>query len=234
MDERLVLDVGKRQIVVDRTLTVGRGENTDIRFARDTALSRAHARFTPTSTGCFLEDLGSTNGTFVNGQQVTSTRRLQRGDLVRIGDQELRVGLARTEAAGDSHWVSSASNPGMDATRPAHLFELITRLTTDALAAGDSAQAERLATAHLQRFLADARRRDADRNLVTPAARLALTLARSLGDTRWLDYVLELYDELEQPADHALLREVLDVAHALPNSSPLRVETWAVRHGPQP
>jgi hypothetical protein len=49
-----------------------------------------HARFEPRRDGIWIEDIGSTNGTFVNGIRLTRERRLTAGDVVRIGETDLR------------------------------------------------------------------------------------------------------------------------------------------------
>ena len=43
--------------------------------------------------GLWVEDVGSTNGTFVNGARVTTPRRLGKGDVVRVGQTDFRVEL---------------------------------------------------------------------------------------------------------------------------------------------
>ena len=70
---------------------VGREAGTAIRLDGDDYVSARHARIEPRPDGAWLEDLGSTNGTFVNGLRVEGGRRLQAGDVVRIGSTELRV-----------------------------------------------------------------------------------------------------------------------------------------------
>ena len=71
-------------------LTVGRGETNDIPIPADEYASARHARFEPRRDGVWIEDVGSTNGTFVNGIRVTRQRRLAPGDVVRIGETDLR------------------------------------------------------------------------------------------------------------------------------------------------
>ncbi len=71
-------------------LTVGRGANNDVPLPQDEYASARHARFEPRHDGVWLEDLGSTNGTFVNGIRMTRERRLTAGDVVRIGETDLR------------------------------------------------------------------------------------------------------------------------------------------------
>ncbi len=52
----------------------------------DAQVSRQHARLTLSGTGYLLQDLGSTNGTFVNGQRVTGEHPLSAGELVALGE----------------------------------------------------------------------------------------------------------------------------------------------------
>ena len=71
-------------------LTVGRGGTNDLQLPDDEYASSRHARFEPRRDGVWLEDIGSTNGTYVNGIRVTRERRLAPGDLIRIGETDLR------------------------------------------------------------------------------------------------------------------------------------------------
>jgi predicted component of type VI protein secretion system len=57
----------------------------------DRNVSRRHARFTRASGAIFIEDLGSLTGTRLNGERITSRRRLRPGDLVEIGAFDLVV-----------------------------------------------------------------------------------------------------------------------------------------------
>ena len=71
-------------------LFVGRGGTNDIQLEGDDYSSTRHARIEPRADGVWLEDVGSTNGTFVNGIKLTQPRKLVPGDLVRIGATDLR------------------------------------------------------------------------------------------------------------------------------------------------
>lgn len=73
-----------------RPLTVGRGGNNDVPLPRDEYASSRHARFEARRDGVYVEDIGSTNGTFVNGIRLTRDRRLAPGDVVRVGETDLR------------------------------------------------------------------------------------------------------------------------------------------------
>jgi hypothetical protein len=69
--------------------TFGRSDNADIRVD-DAFASSAHARIFPRAEFMYLEDMGSTNGTYLNGRQVKSAERLKMADTIRIGDSEYR------------------------------------------------------------------------------------------------------------------------------------------------
>ena len=64
---------------------------TLIRLDADTTVSSRHATLSKRTDGLWVEDAGSTNGTFVNGARVTSARLLQPGDVIRIGHTDLLV-----------------------------------------------------------------------------------------------------------------------------------------------
>lgn len=70
-------------------IEIGR-EGTGIALAADAQTSRRHAMITATQAGMQLQDLGSTNGTYVNGVKVT-TALLRMGDIIKIGSSEFRV-----------------------------------------------------------------------------------------------------------------------------------------------
>jgi len=70
-------------------MEIGR-EAAGLALGFDSSVSRRHASVTPTPTGLILQDLGSTNGTFLNGQRTTSAT-IKPGDLVKIGGTTFRV-----------------------------------------------------------------------------------------------------------------------------------------------
>jgi pSer/pThr/pTyr-binding forkhead associated (FHA) protein len=67
-----------------RALTIGRNLGCDV-WVRDVYVSQWHARVTVRGTSFYVEDLGSKNGTYVNGDRVTGPRRLRDCDVIRIG-----------------------------------------------------------------------------------------------------------------------------------------------------
>jgi hypothetical protein len=68
-------------------VTLGRGEAADIRLEDPFASSR-HARIDRQGDLLVIEDLGSTNGTYLNGEPLTGPQPLHPGDRIRIGDNE--------------------------------------------------------------------------------------------------------------------------------------------------
>lgn len=78
-------------IELTSTAGVGRGAENAIRLDSDTTVSSRHATLDSRADGLWVEDAGSTNGTFVNGARVTSARLLAPGDVIRIGHTDLLV-----------------------------------------------------------------------------------------------------------------------------------------------
>lgn len=70
-------------------LLLGRNEPAQV-IVEDPFASARHARIIARGPYNFLEDLGSTNGTFLNGARVTAAERLEPGDRITIGDTEFR------------------------------------------------------------------------------------------------------------------------------------------------
>jgi pSer/pThr/pTyr-binding forkhead associated (FHA) protein len=69
--------------------TMGRSDGADIRV-EDPFASSAHARIFQRGEFMYVEDMGSTNGTYLNGRQLRTAERLKMADLIRIGDSEYR------------------------------------------------------------------------------------------------------------------------------------------------
>jgi pSer/pThr/pTyr-binding forkhead associated (FHA) protein len=90
----VVLEPRSRKGVVfptDRELTVGRGPGCSIALIDDTFVSTVHARVYPTAEHLMLEDLGSTNGTYLNGRRLTAPQPVRKGDRVQIGSTVLEA-----------------------------------------------------------------------------------------------------------------------------------------------
>jgi pSer/pThr/pTyr-binding forkhead associated (FHA) protein len=71
-------------------LTIGRADDNAVPLLDDEFASGHHARIESQRDGVWILDLGSTNGTYVNGARLDGRRLLREGDVVQIGDTELR------------------------------------------------------------------------------------------------------------------------------------------------
>ena len=85
------VEMAGQRFVVDGETTVGRGTDCGIATSYDVYSSTVHARVFRERGRLFVEDLGSTNGTFVNAERVTKPVRLGRGDLLQIGGTVFEV-----------------------------------------------------------------------------------------------------------------------------------------------
>jgi len=117
-DSRLVMDQGPQPgqtFVIDKDLlTIGRDPNNDL-VINDPQASRQHARITRRGNIMVLEDLGSTNGTFVNGVRLTDPHTLSNGDEIGLGDS---VRLTYHRPGADSSMAAPTEVLGAGPTVP--------------------------------------------------------------------------------------------------------------------
>lgn len=85
------LDEGDEFPVDSAPVTIGRGGQNDLVLGGDDFASARHARIEPRGDGVWVHDLDSTNGTYVNGARVGDAYRLAPGDVLRVGETDLRV-----------------------------------------------------------------------------------------------------------------------------------------------
>ena len=88
------LDEGDEFPLNSAPLTVGRGGQNDLVLEGDEFASARHARIEVRGDGAWVQDLESTNGTYVNGSRVAGARRLDHGDVLRVGETDLCVEAA--------------------------------------------------------------------------------------------------------------------------------------------
>lgn len=102
---------GSQRIVTlegDEPVTAGRAEATEVRLDWDSEVSRVHARLEPVAEDWTVVDDGlSRNGSYVNGERVTTRRRLRDGDVLRLGQTAIgfcaptQAEISATSAATD-------------------------------------------------------------------------------------------------------------------------------------
>src|SRR4051812_41027067 len=94
--ERKPMDGAEHRLEADAT--VGR-EGCDV-VLPDPEVSRRHAALRKTASGAAVEDLGSTNGTFVNGARISGLVPISEGDLVRFGNTQWQLRMTAPPGGG--------------------------------------------------------------------------------------------------------------------------------------
>ena len=140
MVTKLVVASGKnagRTIAIKRNrLLIGRAEECDVRPLSED-VSRRHCEVVVGPSDAFIQDLGSRNGTFVNGARITERTKLADGDLIRVGVLELKVSC--TDPAAKAGTEDDVSRWLMADDKPAGMFD-----TTRTLSDRDAAAAPTL------------------------------------------------------------------------------------------
>lgn len=140
MITKLIVATGKsagRSISIKKnTLLIGRAEECDVRPLSED-VSRRHAAVHVGPADVWVEDLGSRNGTFVNGNRITAKTKVVSGDLIRVGALELTVSCTEPAAQGGgdqdvSKWLMADDAPaGMfDTTRSLRVTGDVLQATT--------------------------------------------------------------------------------------------------------
>lgn len=193
------------------TYVIGRAPECDV-VVRSSLTSRHHAQLVVDESGATIEDLGTPNGTFVNGRSVRGARRLADADFIVVGDVALEIGISpvaesKLEGAHASQRPPPRRHDEVSptqhlATIPAKAFEVLAA-TADPFFAGNQAGiAEKVLEGWLTLVLS-AVKSGAPREEEGDAAALreGIRLAAALRSARWVDYVLELATALARPLD---------------------------------
>jgi hypothetical protein len=88
------LEEGEEFPVDSAPVTIGRGGQNDLVLDGDEFASARHARIERRGNAVWVEDLDSTNGTYLNGERIAGAERLAAGDVLRVGETDLRVEVA--------------------------------------------------------------------------------------------------------------------------------------------
>jgi len=103
--------MGRRELLTKPQYVIGRHPECDLVLESGAVVSRQHARLFSRNGGYACEDLGSRNGTFVNGKLINGPTQLQDGDTVRICDIEMLFGDAREQSSIRADEGSSKNQP---------------------------------------------------------------------------------------------------------------------------
>jgi sigma-B regulation protein RsbU (phosphoserine phosphatase) len=172
--------------VFHKSVVIGRGPLADLSL-EDPILSRRHAMLSWADSECFVSDLGSENGTFVNNKRIVAPKLLKDGDLLNVGtviaeySQEGVDGGASTDEP-EVHWVNEEN-----ATRQV-------LLTMDAAPAAEQLQD------------------DVDRNTLTAVSQrfrflndLGTVVSQTFDETKLLSFVLDQLFALIPQAERAFI-----------------------------
>jgi pSer/pThr/pTyr-binding forkhead associated (FHA) protein len=88
--ESPAIETGTERELDSSPVTLGRSPENDLVLDTDDFASVHHARIEPRRDGVWVKDLDSTNGTFVNGIKLTAPQKLTPGDVIRVGETDLR------------------------------------------------------------------------------------------------------------------------------------------------
>ena len=103
----------QRAVALDADrLTVGKASTNDVAISKDGQVSRLHAVLERYEAGWSIRDLGSRNGTFVNGRRIWETKVLRSGDEIRVGGTTL-VFTAGAEGSDTGSTETSMARPDL-------------------------------------------------------------------------------------------------------------------------
>jgi hypothetical protein len=202
---------------------IGRAADCDIMLPSE-LVSRRHARVVLDAESAVAEDLGSRNGTFVNGEQLDRPRRIAPGDRVQLGGEVLElVSFLATDPCHARDTIRTPITPPGSGKRPCVSFDPIEERTREAsafvllgglldklLAMGRGEEAERLMSSHLERVMCEVELGKTPES-ARVASEYAVRLAEATGKARWVDYVVRLHLMLARP----LPVPQIDVLHAV-------------------
>jgi len=102
---------------LDRSdISIGRGVNNTF-VINDAEISRNHVRFTKGDTDYLIEDLGSTNGTFINGRRISGQQTLKSGDSLQLGENVI-VSYEVVGEGEEATVVAGSERPAPEPTPP--------------------------------------------------------------------------------------------------------------------
>jgi pSer/pThr/pTyr-binding forkhead associated (FHA) protein len=226
-----LLHGGQAIVLVPGGYLIGRGAECHV-MLEGARVSRIHARVVVDSRSATVEDMGSANGVFVNGRRIERQERLQDGDVLIVGGEELTVEISAlsTVRVPRETLTELALTPvppqrgpvQPQATAPTtkvNALALLAEVAERALAAGQPQQAETAVHARLLQVLDAAVQGTEPRaDVAERALSLSLSLARALRARRWLDYAIDLLTALRWPCSEGLavsLRGTLAVVGAM-------------------
>lgn len=205
------LKIGARTLKLpEGTLDVGRMADCWLTLDDD-LISRYHARFHVSADQVVLEDLGSRNGTYVNGERLEGKITLQQADKVRIGREVItfvEIEGGEEDEQGDA--LRRTIGPGEDSKFPS----LIGALVEKSLSMGRIKEAERYALA-LTNQLTSAKV-EVDHPTAISAIGCLIALAEKGAGGIWIDRVFRLHAANRWIMQDAMIKRVRSALDRIP------------------
>ena len=198
----------------------------------DGLVARRHAQFRVEQTQAVLEDFGSVNGVFVNGERIVHEREVRDGDVIKMGKQEMvlrSVSINMVEAAvkfgaetlhGDvtlnktRDIGDTAERAGLGPTNR-EAFAVLGSVADKVLALGRGAEAERMLSGTLQSLLKASTKGGVPSELADKAAAYAVRLVAATKKASWADYVFELFRNLRRPLPGPVVDQLYSVLRSV-------------------
>lgn len=251
-----IMAVRLRYLAHDLEVPIGQfviGRTSDCQLSLDDPLvSRRHAVLTVEMEGVFIEDLGSRNGVFLNGQRIERRCRVNDGDAIRIGSQEITLyGIGDVPSNPVSHprmpqtstmqdirikeilpeddvQTSVLASPfsAGDPDKRVHGLSLIGGVADKALAMGRADEAERILQRALNDVLQKAPHGQMSPEFIEKAATYAVRLAAGTGKGSWIDYIFDLYMAIRALLPARLVDELYAVVRKVKHTDKGRVRAY--------
>ena len=207
MSFRIKLGSQSILVPVEGHLTLGRHPECWLQLSAD-LVSRVHAELGIVEGRLTIEDRGSRNGTYVNGDKIVGRVELRHGDELRIGREVIIVSVSAAEDSVPSfdELISQTMGMGDDAG----FASLIGELVGKSLQLGKVKDAERYLRSMLVQIRAGSFE-ESDR-VTREFVKGALGVAEQANEFSWMDRVLHLYAEKSWTMNASFLRDVERVA----------------------
>jgi pSer/pThr/pTyr-binding forkhead associated (FHA) protein len=167
-------------LVRGAAMTVGRDPSCD-RVIDFPMVSGRHARFFRAGGSLIVEDLGSSNGTFVNGRRIERASTVAPGDLIGLGSYTLRLADSTPDAAPSAEAVSAVPVPALAAVVPPATATTTRVVSPSLIAAGVGLLAQSYLLSALILVAAGSSRASALFGLSLAAVWIGLTAALGIG-----------------------------------------------------
>lgn len=230
--KRFWLESGETTFALEpRSIVIGRSKECYMVIS-DTAVSRRHARLHVDGTSVAVEDLGSSNGTFVNAARIQGKHPLSDGDRLQIGPADL---VLRSEVLSFRrtlnptpetmprikvlmHLGANFGESDVETTEERHTIDMLGAVADKMLALGRGDDAERILNNALVELLSrarDGRAANLPQHVFPKAAEYAVRLAEATGRAKWVDYSIHLFSSLKRPLPAAVVDQLYETVRGV-------------------